>query len=59
MSKVIVVVEGGIVQNVYARNKNIEIEVIDLDVADDEEALKAAVKRLDAVLASKTYKEIW
>lgn len=59
MTKVIVVVEGGMVINVYTRNKNIDVEVLDFDrqsFEDDE--LKEMRKRLDTIEKSKTYKDI-
>lgn len=59
MTKVMVVVEGGMVTSIYTRNKNIEAEVLDFDVQsfkDDE--LKEMRKRLDAIEKSKTYKDI-
>lgn len=57
MTNVIVVVEGGRVTEVYSRNKNIEIELIDLDTQDSDE-LKEKQHRLKEIENSKTYKDI-
>jgi hypothetical protein len=57
MSKVIVVVNRGRVESVYARNKDIEVEVLDMDSMDPDE-IKDREKRLKAVENSKSYKDI-
>jgi len=57
MSKVIIVVENGRVTNIYARNKNIECEVIDLDTLDEND-LKEKEQRLRDVSRSRSYKDI-
>ena len=57
MTKVIVVVEDGMVTSVYTRNKDIEVEILDFDTLEDDE-LKELRKRLDAIEKSKTYKDI-
>ena len=60
MTKVIIIVSGGIVQDVYARNKNIEVEVIDFDEAmTNPEYGKRADKRWEEIKNSKTYKIIY
>ena len=60
MTKVIIEVQGGIVQTVHARNKNIEVEVIDWDNAEqDEEYERWAKKRYKQIENSKTYKHIY
>ena len=59
MTKVIVVVEDGMVTSVYTRNKNIEVEVLDFDIQSfEDDELKEMRKRLDAIEKSKTYKDI-
>ena len=59
MTKVIVVVEGGMVTSVYTRNKNIEVEILDFDTQSfEDDELKEMRKRLDAIEKSKTYKDI-
>ncbi|ADL36079.1 hypothetical protein bpr_II141 (plasmid) [Butyrivibrio proteoclasticus B316] len=59
MTKVIVVVEGGMVTSVYTRNKNIDVEVLDFDTQSfEDDELKEMRKRLDAIEKSKTYKDI-
>ncbi len=57
MTKVIVVIEDGMVTGVYTRNKNVEVEILDLDTQSLDE-LKEMRKRLDAIETSKTYKDI-
>lgn len=57
MTNIVIVVENGRVTEVYSRNKNIEIELIDLDTQDNEE-LKEKQKRLKEIENSKTYKDI-
>jgi len=57
MSKVIVVVNGGRVESVYTRNKDIEVEIIDLDTQDESEE-KVFTKRLSQIENSKSYKDI-
>jgi len=64
MTKVVVVVKGGLVQNVYAKRKDIEIEVIDLDVSDfpddDEiEEKETNEQRLEEIEKSKSFKIVW
>lgn len=59
MTKVIIVVEGGVVTNVYTRNKNIDVEILDFDsdcFEDDE--VKALRKRINTIKKSKIYKDI-
>ena len=59
MTKVIVVVKGGMVTSVYTRNKNIEVEILDFDTQSfEDDELKEMRKRLDAIEKSKTYKDI-
>lgn len=63
MTNVVIVVEDGRVTDVYCRNKNVQVEVIDLDVdpCDDEEEreLRAKERRIEQIENSKTYKNIW
>lgn len=44
--KIIIEVSGGIVQAVYSTQDNIEIDIIDYDEAEYEEAFKDKVKEL-------------
>lgn len=57
MTNVVIVVRDGRVESVYTRNKNIEIELLDLDTQDLEErdVLEA---RLSIIENTKTYKDI-
>ena len=57
MTKVIVVVNDGMVESVYTRNKNIDLEVIDLDSQDAQEA-RESEKRLAEIERSKSYRDI-
>ena len=60
MSKIIIDVRGGLVQAVFARRKDLEVEVIDWDAAeDDEEYAKKAEKRWKQIENAKTYKQIY
>lgn len=59
MTKVIVEVSGGVVQAVYARNKNIEIELVDWDnAAADPEYAEQCRQIMKNVSKSKTYTDI-
>lgn len=57
MSKVIITVKDGRVQEVYSRNKNIDVEVIDFDTQNPDE-LKSVEKRYEQILKAKSYKDI-
>ena len=57
MTKVIIVVQNGLVESVYARNKDVEVELLDMDAQDPDE-LKEREKRLVAVEKSKSYRNI-
>lgn len=50
MSKVYIVVEDGLVQNVYADIGNLEVEIVDLDTIDSEQK-DNAFDRLEEVRA--------
>ena len=57
MTKVIIVVQNGLVESVYARNKDVEVGLLDMDAQDPDE-LKKREKRLAAVEKSKSYRNI-
>ena len=57
MTKVVIVVRDGMVESVYTRNKNIDVELLDLDTLDEDER-REREKRLSEVEGSKTYKDI-
>ena len=57
MTNVVIVVRDGRVESVYSRNKNIDIELLDLDTQDLDER-EELEKRLSAIENSKTYKDI-
>ena len=55
MTKIVIVVEGGTVQEVYSTEKDVEIEVLDFDEFDDSETNRLGLteeevmKKLDAI----------
>ena len=57
MTNVVIVVKDGRVQEVLCRNKNIEVELLDLD-DQDIESLKEKEKRYEELLNTKSYKDI-
>lgn len=65
MIKIAIVVEGGMVQTVYSTDdKEVEVEVIDLDLSDfltdeEEEEHKEKLKRLDEIETNDEYKMVW
>ena len=60
MTKVIIDVSGGLVQAVYTRNENVEVEVIDWDEAEVNPGYeKWANKIWKEINNSKTYKNIY
>lgn len=64
MVNIVIAVEGGMVQNVYADEKFINVEVIDLDVSDypeDEEIEEKEenAKRLDEIRKSGEFQCVW
>lgn len=59
MTNVIIQVEGGVVQAVYSRNKNINVVLVDWDNAyGDPEYYKECMKIMETVEKSKTYKDV-
>lgn len=64
MNRVIIIVEGGMVQTVYSLSDNISVEVIDLDISDfaSEEEEKEQIengKRANEIANDNSYKVIW
>lgn len=62
MSKVIVVTKDGFLEEIYCRNKNIEIELIDIGNESpgfDEKEYKRNVKRYAEINKSESYKCIY
>lgn len=57
MSKIIIVVRRGMVESVFSRRKDIEVEVVDFDTEDPDE-LKVVERRYAAIENSKSYKDI-
>ena len=63
MTKVIIRVEGGLVQAVYS-DGDVDVEVVDLDVSDfpEEGEQEAADKRreeMEATIKQEGWKEVW
>ena len=57
MTKIVIMVKDGIVQEVLCRNKNIEVEVLDLDTQ-DAQSLISIHKRYNELNKCKSYKNI-
>ena len=57
MSKVIITVKNGRIQEVFCRNKNIEVEILDFDIQNLDD-LKEMEYRYYQILRSKSYKDI-
>ena len=57
MTNVVIVVEQGIVKQVYSRNKNVEIELLDLDT-NYETTYKNIKDRIKKIEDSKSYKPL-
>lgn len=57
MTKVYVVIRGGICEEVLCRNKNVEVEIIDFDTQDEDQD-KAVNKRYKELTNSKSYKDV-
>lgn len=57
MTNVVIVVKDGRVEQAYARNKNIEVEVLDMDTQDidDLQQLEWRFKRIET---AKSYKPL-
>ena len=58
MSKIAVVVEGGMVRDVISTNADDKIEVIDFDTQDPDE-LDEAESRLDEIRKDDSYKSVY
>ena len=57
MTNVVVVVKNGKIEQVYCRNKNVEVEVLDLDTLDIDD-LENREWRLEQIQKAKSYKEL-
>ncbi len=57
MTNVVIVVKNGMVEQAYSRNKNVEVEILDMDTqnADD---LAFREYRLKQIENAKSYKEL-
>lgn len=57
MTNVVIVVKNGMIQEILCRNKNVEVELLDLD-DQDIESLKEKEQRYKELRRSKSYKDI-
>lgn len=57
MTNVVIVVKNGMIEQAYSRNKNVEVEIIDMDTqnADDLTFRKYRLKQIEN---AKSYKEL-
>ena len=57
MTNVVIVVKNGMIEQAYSRNKNVEVEILDMDTqnADD---LAFREYRLKQIENAKSYKEL-
>lgn len=49
-ARIVIVLRGGLITDVYSSNRNVNIEIIDFDVQDSEE-VEAADKAMNEVIA--------
>ena len=64
MSKVVIIVAGGLVQDVYATTEDIEVEVLDLDepsyaTKEEEKETKRRIRAAEKIIKSNKYKHVW
>ena len=64
MSNVVIVVQGGLVQNVYVKGDPVRVEVLDMDYSDypDDEEIREKEQnenRLHHIVASNEYRMIY
>ena len=57
MTNVVIVVKDGRVEQAYCRNKNVEVEVLDMDTQDIDD-LEQREWRLKQIQNAKSYKEL-
>lgn len=57
MTNVVVVVKNGKIEQAYCRNKNVEVEVLDMDTQDVDD-LENREWRLEQIQKAKSYKEL-
>lgn len=57
MTNVVIVIKNGMIEQAYSRNKNVEVEILDMDTqnADD---LAFREYRLKQIENAKSYKEL-
>lgn len=64
MTKIAIIVEGGMVQTVYSQDENVTVEMLDLDISDfpddDEEQERANnAERAEQIRNDCSYKIVW
>ena len=57
MTNVVIVVKDAMVEQAYCRNKNVEVEVLDMDTQDIDD-LEQREWRLKQIQNAKSYKEL-
>lgn len=57
MTKVVIIVKNGLIEQVYCRNKNIEVEILDMDTQ-DLDTCKEREQRLKQIKKANSYKEL-
>lgn len=57
MTNVVVVIKNGMVEQAYCRNKNVEVEVLDMDTQNPDD-LEFREWRLKQIQSAKSYKEM-
>lgn len=64
MTKIAIIVEGGMVQTVYSQDENVTVEVLDLDISDfpdddDEQEQANNAERAERIRNDYSYKIVW
>lgn len=64
MTRIAIIVEGGMVQTVYSQDEDVTVEVLDLDISDfpddDEEQERANnAERAEQIRNDYSYKIVW
>lgn len=64
MSKVVIIVAGGLVQDVYSTTEDIEVEVLDLDepscaTKEEEKETRRMTRAAEKIVKSNKYKHVW
>lgn len=57
MTNVVIIVKDGRVEEALCRNKNVKVEILDMDTQDPEE-LQQLERRLNEIHKTKSYRDI-